>query len=81
MDHGPSYTVGNDKTFQPKNVAQIISGNVFALDRSKQTQNCEPNINKFREIIQPEPADSQTEPLKKRPSSYNEFGRSSAALG
>ena len=50
IDRGSPYSANNDKTFQPKNVAQIISGNVLALERNKQTQNYGSNMAKLRDI-------------------------------
>ena len=79
MERGSSYAGNPADPIQPKNVAQIISGNIHALDRSKHAN---PNYgsnhaSKLREN-QPMEAANQSEPnAKRRPSSYNEFNRNS----
>jgi hypothetical protein len=79
MERGSSYTGNPTDHIQPKNVAQIISGNIHALDRSKHAN---PNYgsnhtSKLRENQPMESANQSESNAKRRPSSYNEFNRNS----
>lgn len=75
MERGVTYNA--NEHVQPKNVAQIISGNIHALDRLKHSNpNYGSNYNtKLKEQQQLEMAENEA---KRRPNSYNEFNRTNS---
>lgn len=83
MERAQANISNHGEHFQPKNVAQIISGNILALDRTKAANYNSNYTNSNNVRLREMPittTESQIESTKKRPSSYNEYRNNSGGL-